>query len=100
MGEKNYKRKYEFQKKMALRQSKQIEDLKFQIERLKLECEEKDKIINSVNSLKDELSKDVSEVRKYKEEYVELVDELRKMKNTINQTVYKGRWNLIKFIIR
>lgn len=100
MREKNYKRKYEFQQKMISRQSEQIESLKAQIEQLKLECEEKDEIISSVDFLRSELTSNVNEIKKYKEQYKELIDELKKMKIILNQNVYKGRWWLIKFLIK
>lgn len=100
MNDKGYKKKFEFQQKMIKRQSEQIQNLELQIETLKLECEEKDKIINSVESLRIELTKNVDEVNKYKKEYGELVGELKKMKEIMNQTVYKGRWKLIRFLIK
>ena len=100
MNEKNYKKRLEFQQNMISRQSKQIEDLKSENEKLKLELQEKDKIINSVAHLRDELTKNVAESKKYKEEFKELVQELRKMKEIMNQTVFRGRWKLIKFLLK
>lgn len=100
MNEKKYKKRLEFQQNMISRQSKQVEDLKLQIEKLELKCKEKDEIINSVASSKEELAQNIAEVKKYKEEYGELIKELRKMKEIVNQTVYKGRWKLIKFLIK
>ena len=43
---------------------------------------------------------DESEVKRYKKEFRELVDELRKMKEVLNREVYKGRWRLVKFLIK
>lgn len=100
MNEKRYKRKFEFQKNVVSRQSEQIEALKSQVEKLKLEIKEKDEIINSVAPLKNELSQNVAEIKEYKEQYRALIDELRKMKKIINQEVYKGRWWFIKFLIK
>lgn len=100
MSERNYKKKYEFQKKLIIRQTEQIESLKSEIQRLNLECEEKDMIIHSVDSLRKELNENVETYKKLKDEYESLIKELRKMKTIINQTVYKGRWNLIKFLIK
>lgn len=95
-----HKKRFQFQQKMISRQLKQIDDLKLENEKLKLELEEKNKIINSVASLKNELIENVNEAKKYKEEYKGLVNELRKMKEIINQEVYKGRWKLIKYLIK
>lgn len=100
MNEKSYKRKLETQSKIISRKSKQIEDLESHVSKLKLEIEEKNMIIDSVASLKNELSFHVTEAKKYKEESKELVQELKKMKKIFNREVFKGRWNLIKFLIK
>lgn len=100
MNERNYKKKIDFQQNVISRQSKQIEELKLQNEILKLKIQEKDEFINSVSSLKDELIKDSAEVKKYKKEYKKLIDEVRKMKDILNQTIYKGRWRLIKLLLK
>lgn len=96
----NAKRKFETQKKIISRQSKQIEFLKQQNEELKEQIEEKNNIINSVDSLRNELTNDIAEIKKYKKQYKILIEELRKMKAILNQEVYKGRWSLIKFLIK
>lgn len=100
MSEKKYEKKIEFQQKMISRQSKQIEELESQVRNLKLEIEEKNKIINSTSSLRDEMAKNVADIKGYKIKYKELVDEVRKMKDGINQEVYKGRWWLVKLLIK
>ncbi len=95
-----YEKRFQFQQKMIARQSEQINSLKSQVENLKLELKEKDEIINSVTSLRNELTENVNAAKKYKEEYKNLIQELKKMKNTINKKVYKGRWWLIKFLLK
>lgn len=100
MSEKKYKKKYEFQKKLILRQTEQIESLKNDVQRLEMECKEKDRIIHSVDSLRQELNENVETYKKLKNEYKDLIEELRKMKTIINQEVYRGRWKLIKFLIK
>lgn len=97
---KNYERKFEFQKNVILRQTKQIESLRARIEELNLEIEEKDELINSVAHLKEELSQNVEQVKKHREEYGELIKELRMMKEIMNQEVFKGKWRLIKWLLR
>lgn len=99
MNEKNNK-KIESYKKMILRQSERIKSLNLQVDKLKLELEKKDEIINSVADLREELSQNVSDIKSYKEQYRELVEELRKMKSIVNQEVYNGRWNIVKFFIK
>ena len=100
MSERNYKKKYEFQKNMISRQTEQIESLKDEIRELKLKCEEKDKIINSVKDMRTELKNNINDIKKQKEEYRNLNEELKKMKTIMNQEVYKGRWKLIRFLIK
>lgn len=100
MSEKKYEKRIEFQQKMISRQSKQIEELESQVRNLKLEIEEKNKIINSTSSLRDEMAKNVADIKGYKMKYKELIDEVRKMKDGINQEVYKGRWWLVKLLIK
>ena len=100
MNEKKYEKKYGLQKKLISRQSEQIEALKLQIEALNAELATKDEIINNTYSLRNELKKSIDDAKKYKEQYVELIKELRKMKEIINQEVYKGKWTLVKFLIK
>ena len=100
MNEKKYKKRYELQSKIVSRQSEQIESLKAQIKKLELEHEVKDQTINSISHMREELLKNLDEIKAYKKQYKELIDELRKMKEIINQEVYRGRWKLIKFLIK
>ena len=100
MNEKSYKKRLDFQSKMISRQSEQIEDLKSQNEKLKLELQEKGMLINSVAPLKEELMQNIAEVKRSKKEYAKLISELRKMKDIMNQEVYKNRWWLIKYLIK
>ena len=96
----NEKKRLKFQNKIISRQSEQIESLKSENERLKLELQKKDEIINSIIPMRNELSQNISEVKKYKKEYKKLIDELRRMKKILNMTVYKGRWFLVKLLIK
>ncbi len=100
MNEKNYKKRLDFQEKMISRKNEQIEALELEIESLKLKLEEKDEIINSVTPLRNELAENVKQVKEYKKQYDTLIQDLKKMKEIINLTVYKGRWKLIKFLIK
>lgn len=95
-----YEKRLQFQQKMITRQFEQIDSLKNEIEKLTLECQKKDEIINSVTPLRNELTVNVNEVKKKKKEFDELIQEMKKMKEIVNRTVYKGRWKLIKFLIK
>lgn len=85
---------------MISNQSKQIEDLKSQIDKLELNIKEKDEIINSISPMRDELAQHISDAKRCKEDYKKLIDEIRKMKEVLNKTIYKGRWNLVKLLIK
>ena len=100
MNEKKYEKRLAFQQKMIARQSEQIDNLKIEIENLNNKLIEKDKIINAVAPLKDELTENINKVKEYKKQYSELIDELKKMRKIVDQTVYKGRWKLIKHLIK
>ncbi len=100
MNEKNYKKRLDFQQKIVTRQSEQIESLKLEVEKLKLKCKEKDEIIKSVDLLRKELEQNVADSKKYKDEYKRLIKELKDMRKIMNQEVYKGRWKLIRFLIK
>ena len=107
MIENKYKKRYETQQKISLRKSEEIEVLKSQIKELELECYKKDKIIeaknrviNSVEPLRNELQKNIDELKGCKVEYKNLIDELKEMKSMMNQDIYNGRWNLIRFLIK
>lgn len=100
MNERKFEKKYKLQEKLIQRQTEQINNLKQQIEALKLELEKKDKAINSVAFLKEELTKKAEDIDEHEKEYKKLIDELRQMKEILNQTVYKGRWWLVKFLIK
>lgn len=100
MNEKKYKRRLEFQEKMISRQSGEIKSLKDKIEELEFECKEKDELIHSVDSLREELSTINLELKEKKNEYDRLIKEVRKMKEVINNTCFKGRWKLIRWLIK
>lgn len=100
MNEKTYKKRLDFQQKMISRQLEQIEDLKVEVEKLKQKLKEKDEIIVSVEPMRIELTESIKEHRRLKNEFQNLISELKKMKEIMNVTVYKGRWRIIKFLIK
>lgn len=82
------------------RQSKEIERLKMEILKLKKKCSDKDDVINSVAPLKEELKDITKELKDKRSEYENLIKELREMKTVMNQRVFKGRWKLVRFLIK
>ena len=101
---KNNKNKYEkrvaFQQKIITRQSEQIETLKSKIEKLTLECQKKDELVNSITPLRNELTENINDVKKKKKEFNELIQELKDMKKIFNKEVYKNRWWLVKWLLK
>lgn len=100
MNEKNYKKRLDFQQQVIAKKSEEIESLNAEIVKLRLQIEEKDNVINSVYSLREELKQNVDDAKKFKEEYKALIQELKDMKKILNQEVYKGRWWLVKLLIK
>ena len=46
------------------------------------------------------MTQHVNAIKDKRKEYDELIEELRNMKKVMNQTVYKGRWRLVKLLIK
>ena len=100
MNEKRYEKRLELQQKMISRQSQQIENLNAEIINLRLQIEEKDNVISSIEPMRNELSQNIAEIKKGKEEYKRLIDELKMMKSIMNKEVFKNRWWLIKLLLK
>lgn len=102
---KGYKRsknnkKFNFKNKIIKKQIDEIEFLKQTVSDLKIDCEEKDRLINSINKLRGDLLDIIDDLKEKGNKYDELIEELREMKKVMNQTVFKGRWKLIRFLLK
>lgn len=98
---KSRKKKYGAVKRSIIKsQADEIRKLKDKIAELEEENKKKDDIITSVEPLSDMLQKEIDEVRGKKKEYDKLISDLKKMRNVFNQEVFKGRWNIIKFLMK
>ena len=98
MGKK--KNKSDIKNRMILNQIDKIDKLQKTISELEISCEEKDKIIKSINVLRDDLFATVNKLKKKGERYDELIADLMAMRKVINQTVFKGRWKLIRLLLK
>ena len=107
----NNDKKSDIKDRTIARQAKEIESLKTQILKLESMCREKDLIIEtnkneiakftaSVESLRTELKKNINELKQKSKEYDESLAEIKDMKMIFNQELYKGKWNLVKFLIK
>lgn len=95
-----YEKKYETQKKIVLRQLDEIEKLKSSISELEIDSEKRTELIDSITDIRTELYEVVDDLSERREEYTRLIEDLRQMKMVMNQTVFKGKWRLIKLLLR
>lgn len=107
----NKDRKSDIKDRTITRQAKEIESLKTEISNLKIMCEEKDAIIKdkenetveftaSIESLRGELKANLNELKQKSKEYDENLAEIKKMKRIFNQELFKGRWKIVKLLIK
>ena len=96
----NKSKSKDMKNRVIRRQVDEIESLKEKISSLEIDCNKKDEIINSIDSLRIELTDVIADLKKKGEEYDALISDVRKMKKVINEEVFKGRWNLIKLLIK
>lgn len=95
-----YEKKYETQKKIVLRQLDEIEKLKSSISELEIDSEKRTELIDSITDIRTELYEVIDDLSERREEYIRLIEDLRQMKMVMNQTVFKGKWRLIKLLLR
>lgn len=100
MNEKNYKKRLDFQGQIISRQSQQIDALKLKVEKLEGKIKEQNAVISSVEPMRKEMTENIKEYRNLKNQYKTLVQELKQMKEIMNVTVYKGKWRLVKWLIK
>jgi len=82
------------------RQTEEIKLLKKQISELDEKCRQKDEIIASVEPMRDELKEIISSVREKSKEYDRLISDVKLMRKALNEEVFKGRWWLVKLLIK
>lgn len=95
-----YEKKYETQKKIVLRQLDEIEKLKSSISELEIDSEKRTELIDSITDIRTELYEVINDLSERREEYTRLIEDLKQMKMVMNQTVFKGKWRLVKLLLR
>lgn len=93
-------RKSNIKSRIIERQANEIESLKKRISELEIDCDEKDELISSVDSLRVEIEQVVEGLKSKGEAYDRLVGELTEMKKIMNEEVFKGRWNIVRFLLK
>lgn len=95
-----YKKRIDLKDKIIERKVDEIESLKNKVSSLEIDNEKKDDIINSVDSLRVELTEVIDDLREKSKEYDCIIADLRSMRNVMNQEVFKGRWRLIRLLLK
>lgn len=83
-----------------MRQLDEIEKLKSSIFELEIDSEKRTELIDSITDIRTELYEVIDDLSERREEYTRLIEDLRQMKMVMNQTVFKGKWRLIKLLLR
>lgn len=99
MGKRN-KRKTDVRSNIIKRQADEIKALKEQINKLNISAKEKDELIHAVEPLQKELIDTIESVRKKGEEYDRLIEDVKAMRKIFDKEVFKGKWNIIKFLMK
>lgn len=94
------KKKNDRKSRIISRQVDEIGKLKQKISDLEISCNEKDDIIGSIDALLSDMRDTVDGIKKKSEEYDKLVNELKTMKLIMNEEVFKGKWWLVKLLIK
>lgn len=98
---KRRKRKYgRIKSGIIQHQADEIKSLKAQIDKLNISCKEKDELINSVEHFQREFAQILEELRDKKREYEKILKEIKAMRDALNKEVFKGRWSIIKWLIK
>lgn len=82
------------------RQANKIESLKRKVSDLEIDCDKKDELINSIDSLRIEMDEAVNDIKHKGEAYDALIAELNEMKKIMNEEVFKGKWNIIRLLMK
>lgn len=93
-------KKSDIQNRIIKRKTDEIESLKEMISELEIDSTEKDNIIKSIDSFRDELSEITDDLKNKREEYDKLIKELTDMKKIMNEEVFKNRWNLVRLLLK
>ena len=93
-------KKSDFRNKVIKKQLEEIDNLKQTISELEISCKDKENIINSIESIRMDFTMILDDLKEKRKKYEDLIEELTTMKNIFNQSVFKGRWKLIKLLMK
>lgn len=88
------------QSSIIQKQADEIRDLKNKISELQIDSKKKDELIHSIDALTTNLQNEIDEIRNLKEQYRSLINELKLMMQIFNKNIFKGRWKLIRLLMK
>lgn len=94
------KRSNDVKSRIIARQADEIEKLKEEIAKLQNDNAEKEELVNSIEPMRKELSEIIKDLNDKRNEYDALLSQLKESRKIINQDVFKGKWNLIRFLLK
>lgn len=96
------RRKSDVKSQIILRKNDEIESLKDRVSKLQIDCDEKDEIIGSIDSLRIEMQATLEDLKRKGEEYDRLNADLMQMRKVFSREVFGGelRWKIIRWLIR
>lgn len=86
--------------KIIKRQADDIESLKKEISELEIDGAKKDELIGSIDSLQDDFREVIDGLKKKSDEYDRLIGELMEMRKIMDKEVFKGRWNIVRLLLK
>lgn len=93
-------RKSNMKSRIIKRQIDEIDSLKKKVANLEIDCKEKDEIIKSIDILRVDFKETIDDIKRKGEAYDRFIDELTEMKKVMNEEVFKGRWSLVRLLIK
>lgn len=81
-------------------QMDEIKSLKAQINELNISCRQKDELISSIDHMQKDFAHIIDDLKCKKEEYNCLIREVREMRDALNREIYKGKWFIIKWLLK
>lgn len=95
-------RKLDLSNQIIQRKNDEIESLKNQILDLQIDNDEKDELIDSIESLREEFKDIIAELDSCRDEYKSLISELLEMKKVMTENLFGSelRWKLVRWLIK
>lgn len=100
MNKHKKRKRLDYSKKIIARQLSEIEQLKNTISKLEIDRTEKDRVIKSIEIIIQEFLSLVDDLKEKKDEYEKLIQEAIEMRNSFDKIVFKGKWSLIRLLIK